>query len=69
MCVAMLGGNTMHANVWNALKCIWNKTAKILFGHNLPNELWCVHVCVTTVTFELVIDGFGDKRLGSVNVQ
>jgi hypothetical protein len=33
------------------------------------NELWRVHACVMSVTFELAIDGFGDKRLGSVNVQ
>jgi hypothetical protein len=33
------------------------------------NELWRVRASVTTVTFELAIDGFGDKRLGGVNVQ
>jgi hypothetical protein len=33
------------------------------------NELWHVRASVTTVTFELPIDGFGDKGLGSVNVQ
>jgi hypothetical protein len=33
------------------------------------NELWRVHASVTTVTFELVIDGFGDKRLGGVSMQ
>jgi hypothetical protein len=33
------------------------------------NELWRVRACVMTVTFELAIDGFGDKRLGGVNVQ
>jgi hypothetical protein len=33
------------------------------------NELWHVRASVTTVTFELAIDGFGDKRLGGVNVQ
>jgi hypothetical protein len=33
------------------------------------NELWRVHACVMTVTFELAIDGFGDKRLGGVNMQ
>jgi hypothetical protein len=32
------------------------------------NELWCVRACVMTVTFELAIDGFGNKRPGSVNV-
>jgi hypothetical protein len=35
----------------------------------ITNELWRVRACVTTVTFELAIDGFGDKRLGGVNVQ
>jgi hypothetical protein len=35
----------------------------------IPNELWHVRACVMTITFELAIDGFGDKRLGSVNVQ
>jgi hypothetical protein len=34
-----------------------------------PNELWRVRASVTTVTFELAIDGLGDKRLGGVNVQ
>jgi hypothetical protein len=24
----------------------------------ISNELWRVHACVTTVTFELAIDGF-----------
>jgi hypothetical protein len=38
-------------------------------SQEMPNELWHVRACVTTVTFELVIDGFGNKRLGSVNVQ
>jgi hypothetical protein len=33
------------------------------------NELWHVCASVTTVTFELAIDGFGNKRLGGVNVQ
>jgi hypothetical protein len=33
------------------------------------NELWRVRVSVTTVTFELAIDGFGDKRLGGVSMQ
>jgi hypothetical protein len=33
------------------------------------NELWRVRACVTTVTFELAIDGFGDRRLGGVNVR
>jgi hypothetical protein len=42
------------------------KLSRSLWG---PNELWRVRACVTTVTFELAIDGFGDKRLGSVNVQ
>jgi hypothetical protein len=27
------------------------------------NELWHVRACVMTVTFELAIDGFGDKRV------
>jgi hypothetical protein len=38
------------------------------YWHEL-NELWHVRASVTTVTFELAIDGFGDKRLGGVNVQ
>jgi hypothetical protein len=35
----------------------------------MVNELWHVHASVMTVTFELAIDGFGNKRLGGVNVQ
>jgi hypothetical protein len=32
------------------------------------NELWHVRASVTTITFELAIDGFGNKRLDGVNV-
>jgi hypothetical protein len=35
----------------------------------ISNELWRVRAYVTSVTFELAIDGLGDKRLGGVNVQ
>jgi hypothetical protein len=48
--------------------------AEILESIFLPstlilNEFWHVRASVMTVTFELAIDGFGDKRLGGVNMQ
>jgi hypothetical protein len=33
----------------------------------VPNELWHVCASVMTITFELAIDGFGDKRLDGEN--
>jgi hypothetical protein len=44
-------------------------TLHLCLALNISNELWRVHASVTTITFELAIDGFGDKRLGGVNVQ
>jgi hypothetical protein len=48
----------------NAMKSALHEVCTVVL-----NELWHVRACVMTVTFELAIDGFGDKRLGGVNVQ